>query len=332
MRLGVLGAALIICALVGWYSVMGRDSMIRMPGKSYSGPLPPLTAYEKTLAEAIRRDVEKLAGEIGERNTFRPKRLEQAADYLEQSLTEAGFEVRRYSYQVDQATCHTLETELIGTQHPEDIYIIGAHYDSVIGSPGANDNATGVAAVLALARAFFTKPALRTLRFCLFPNEEPPHFMTSDMGSRVYARICRKRNDNILGAIIPETIGYYRDEPGSQQYPFPVSFFYPDTGNFIGFVGNVASRDLVSAAVESFRRQVKFPSEGIAAPGVITGIGWSDHWSFWQEGYQGIMLTDTAPFRYPYYHCPDDTPDKIDYERTARVVAGLEKVIEELIR
>lgn len=332
MRLGVLGAVLLICALVGWYSLMGRDAMIRMPGKSYSGPLPPLTAYEKTLGEAIRRDVEKLAGDIGERNTFRPKRLEEAADYLEQSLAEAGLEVHRYSYQVDQTACHNLEAELKGAQHPEDIYIIGAHYDSVIGSPGANDNATGAAAVLALARAFSSKPVPRTLRFCLFPNEEPPYFMTSHMGSRVYAKICRQREDNILGAIIPETIGYYRDEPGSQQYPFPVSFFYPGTGNFIGFVGNVASRDLVSTAIESFRRQVKFPSEGIAAPGVIAGIGWSDHWSFWQEGYQGIMLTDTAPFRYPHYHSPDDTPDKIDYERTARVVAGLEKVIEELIR
>jgi len=127
-----------------------------------------------------------------------------------------------------------------------------------------------------------------------------------------------------------ETIGYFSDRAESQSYPFPFSLFYPSTGNFIGFVGNVASRDLVRRVVGRFRRSAKFPSEGAAVPGSMPGIGWSDHWAFWEQGYPGVMVTDTAPFRYPHYHTAADTPDKIDYARMARVVAGLEAVVAEL--
>jgi Zn-dependent M28 family amino/carboxypeptidase len=127
-----------------------------------------------------------------------------------------------------------------------------------------------------------------------------------------------------------ETIGYYRDERGSQMYPPPFSLFYPSEANFIAFVGNVSSRALVLRCLATFRREVKFPSEGAALPGFITGIGWSDHWSFWKAGYPAAMVTDTALFRYPYYHSPEDTPEKLDYDRMARVVAGLERVARDL--
>ena len=127
-----------------------------------------------------------------------------------------------------------------------------------------------------------------------------------------------------------ETIGYYVDEPGSQRYPPPFSFFYPNKGNFIGFVGNLGSRALVHEAIGSFRRHAAFPSEGLAAPGWIAGVDWSDHRSFWEAGYAAIMVTDTAVYRYPYYHTSQDTPDKIDYPRTARVVGGLIEVVMDL--
>jgi len=127
-----------------------------------------------------------------------------------------------------------------------------------------------------------------------------------------------------------ETIGCYSDEPGSQAYPPLFNLLYPDTGNFIGFVGNLRSRSLVRRMLGLFRRHASFPSEGCAAPGWVTGIGWSDHWSFWEEGFPAIMITDTAPFRYRHYHSTDDTPDKIDYDRMARVVAGLIDPIREL--
>ncbi|MCI0362486.1 MAG: M28 family peptidase, partial [Phycisphaerales bacterium] len=195
----------------------------------------------------------------------------------------------------------------------------------------ANDNGSGVAATLALARAFAESKPDRTLRFVLFANEEPPYFQTENMGSLVYAKRCRERGENTVAMLSLETIGYYSDAPGSQTYPIkPIGWVYPTTGNFIGFVGNYNSRKLVRQAIKSFRAHAQFPSEGGALPGWIPGVGWSDHWAFWQAGYPAIMLTDTAPFRYPHYHSIHDTPDKLDYDRMARVVDGLRPVVADL--
>lgn len=222
------------------------------------------------------------------------------------------------------------EVEIPGSSATEEIVILGAHYDSAIGSPGANDNASAVAALLEIARLFSTQQCRRTLRFVFFTNEESPLFQTADMGSLVYARRSRKLNEKIVAMLCLETIGYYSNEKGSQKYPFPFNYFYPDTGNFLAFVGNLASRKLVHQAIASFRRHASFPSEGAAAPEWIVGISWSDQWSFWQENYPAIMLTDTAPFRYPAYHTEMDTPEKVDYTCLARVVQGLFGVTLEL--
>lgn len=304
--------------------------MIRMPGQSYSGPLPPLSSREQARRDGLRRDVEKLGGAIGERNTVFHRHLIAAAEFIEAELRQAGYDIRRQEYEVAGKICRNLDAETKGVTRPAEIVIVGAHYDSVLGSPGANDNGSGVAALLALARAFAGKSAARTLRFVAFVNEEPPYFQTRAMGSMVYAGACRGRGEDIVAMISLETIGYYSDERGSQAYPFPLNFFYPGTGNFIAFVGNVSSRRLVRKAVESFRRHAPFPSEGAAVFGFIPGVGWSDHWSFWRHGYPAIMATDTAPYRYPFYHSAGDTPDQIDYDRLARVVSGLEAVVADL--
>ena len=171
------------------------------------------------------------------------------------------------------------------------------------------------------------------MRFVAFVNEEPPYFQTEQMGSLVYAKRCRARHDPIEGMISLETIGYFSDAPRSQNYPSPgLGVFYPTTGNFIGVVGNFASRDLVRKTITIFRDQAKLPSQGAALPAFIPGVGWSDQWAFWQNGYRGIMITDTAPFRYPDYHSLSDTPDKLDYDRFALVVSGMEKVLAVLAR
>ena len=238
--------------------------------------------------------------------------------------------MRRLGYEVRGKTCHNLEVEIPGRQRPEEIVVVGAHYDSVPGCPAANDNGSGVAALLALARAFAQAEPARTVRFVAFVNEEPPFYYTSEMGSVVYANECRRRGDKVVAMLSLETIGCYRDDQGSQMYPPPMGLFYPSEGNFIAFVGNVRSRALVRECVAVFRGAAKFPSEGAALPGFIMGIGWSDHWSFWKAGYPAVMVTDTAVFRYPHYHSPGDTPDKLDYERMARVVAELEGVVREL--
>jgi hypothetical protein len=302
-----------------------------MPGRSYSGPLRPLTEVDMESRERLKKHVTVLAERIGERNIKHYDALKASLEYIENELRAGGFQVTEQEYSVGGKAVKNIEAEIPGTQKPEEIIIVGAHYDSVSGSPGANDNASGVAALLELARNFKEERPERTLRFVAFVNEEPPYFQTEEMGSRVYARRSRERGDNIIGMISLETIGYYSDAENSQLYPFPFNLFYPSKGNFIGFVGNTSSRTLVRRAIRVFREDAAFPSQGVAAPGWLTGIGWSDQWSFWKDAYPGIMITDTAIFRYPHYHGRSDTPDKIDYDRMVRVVSGISRVILDLV-
>ncbi|UCF44646.1 MAG: M20/M25/M40 family metallo-hydrolase [Planctomycetota bacterium] len=304
--------------------------MIKMPGKSYSGPLPPLTNEQLALRAELSRHIDALATNIAEKNIFNHHNLTAAADYIESALTEAGHTPRRQNYSAEGKTCSNLEAQITGSTHPDEIVVIGSHYDSVYGSPGANDNCSAVAANLALApRLKDTKPN-RTLRFVFFANEEMPFFQTEQMGSRVYAKSCREKNENIVAMLSLETIGYYTDAPNTQKYPFPFSIFYPSTGNFLAFVSNTPSKDLLHAAISSFRKHCKFPSQGGAIPEFIPGTNWSDHDSFWHYNYPAIMLTDTAPYRYPYYHSPDDTIDKISFDHLTRVTSALQSVVSDL--
>lgn len=305
-----------------------------MPGTSHAGPLPPPTAEERALAAALEADTRKLAVEIGERNAspFRADELRAAEAFLDASLRAAGHRPERHAFDVRGVTVANLVAEIPGDAKAGEIVVVGGHYDSAPGTAGANDNASGVAATLALARAFVGRRPARTLRFAFFVNEEPPWFQTDDMGSLRYAKECRRRDEKIVGMLSLETIGYYSDAKGSQKFDSlpPLRLIYPDTGNFIAFVADSASAGFLRQVVGGFRRTTKFPAHGCALPGGIEGVGWSDHWSFWQVGYPGVMVTDTAPFRYPHYHTPEDTPDKLDFERTARVVAGLGRVIGEI--
>ncbi len=315
------GTLLIMTAWLLWY-------MVAVPGKSYSGPLPPLNDEQTVLRDNLRRHVVAVASR--EHNLWQPAALEAAARYIEDALAGFGYTPSAQRFTTDGVAVRNIEVEVAGGARAGEIVIVGAHYDSVQGATGANDNGSGVAAVLELARlARTTKPA-RTLRFVLFVNEEPPFFKSGEMGSRVYARRARQRGENIVAMFSIETIGYYSDEPGSQHYPPPIGLFYPATGNFIAFVSNLGSRGLLHEVVASFRRHAQFPSEGLAAPAFIPGVDWSDHWSFWQEGYPALMVTDTAPYRYPYYHTAADTPDKVDYDRLARVVSGLRATLLDL--
>ncbi len=303
---------------------------VRMPGKSHQGELPELTASQRELADEMKADLRHLTVEIGERNLNKPDAYARAALWIEAELKQAGYEVRQQKFAVKGRTCLNLEAELAGGDKARQIVVVGAHYDSLAGTIGANDNGTGVVALLALARRFAREKPAGTIRFVAFANEEPPYFQTDAMGSLVYAKACEKDGDQIVAAIILETIGYYSDEAGSQQYPPLFKAFYPTTGNFIGFVGNSKSSKLVKQSVRTFREKARFPCEGAALPEFIQGVGWSDHWAFWQAGYPALMVTDTAPFRYPYYHTTEDTIDKIDFERMARVVEGMRFVVADL--
>ena len=296
--------------------------MTAMPGSSWAGAMEPPSPDESALAARLRADVSAFASR--EHNIRHPEAYEAAALYLEQQLAAAGHAVRRQPFTVGSAAVRNLDVEIAGSDPAAGIVVVGAHYDSVHGAPGANDNGSGTAATLELARRLAGWKPRHTWRLALFANEEPPYFHTDAMGSVVYARAIRARGETVVAMFSLETLGYYSDLPGSQRYPFPLDLLYPDRGDFLAFVGNVGGRDLVRSTLATFRSRARFPSDGVAAPGWLPGIDWSDHWSFWREGWPALMITDTAPYRYPHYHLKSDTPDKLDYARLARVVRGLE--------
>jgi hypothetical protein len=303
--------------------------LIRMPGPSFRGTAPALTPSQLTLRARLHRDVATLA--VHHRNPLDEAYYAAAAQYIGDSFERDGYRVTRQEFEVEHHRCANVEVEITGKTKPKEIVVIGAHYDSVDIVPGADDNASGVAALLALASAFAAEHPARTLRFVAFANEEPPYFQTESMGSLVYARRCRARGENVVAMLSLESIGYFRDEEGSQRYPPGVGRVYPTRGNFLAFVGNIGSRSLVRRTCATFRASATIPAEGGALPNALPGVGWSDQWSFWQCGYRAVMVTDTAIFRNPNYHTMFDTPDTLDYDRFTRGVDGLVAVIRDLV-
>ncbi|MEX2199600.1 MAG: M28 family peptidase [Burkholderiales bacterium] len=283
--------------------------------------------FAEPLPDRLRAHVERLASEIGERNVWRPAALHAAATYIRGEWERQGHAVTAQRYEAYEVPCENLEVAFTGSARRSEVLVVGAHYDSVRGSPGANDNASGIAALLEIGRDLKGAVLCRTVRLIAFVNEEPPFFYWGEMGSGVYAKTARARGDDIRLMISLEMLGAYSDAPGSQRYPPILGWFYPDRGNFIAFVSNLASRGALRRTVEAFQGVSGFPSEYLSAPAIIPGVSWSDQLSFWREGYPALMVTDTAFYRYPHYHTAQDTADRIDYARMAQVVDGLGKAI-----
>ncbi len=322
----VLAVVALIVFAIGYGALRYMTSV---PGAPHRGPLPPLTAEEAALAAALKRHIQTIAAR--EHNLVHYDELEKVARHIESTLESYGYAVGRQIFEVHGRPVRNIDATIEpATERTDpDVLVVGAHYDSVTGSPGANDNATGVAAVLELARllADLNGRSGRRIRLVLFVNEEPPYFRTEAMGSLQYARALAARKERVVAMYSLETLGFYSSEPGSQRYPAPFGMMFPDRADFVAFVGLMNSRPLLQQTMRSFRDHTAFPTIGGVAPGFVPGIDWSDHWAFARHGFQAIMITDTALFRYPHYHRPTDTPDKVDVEKLARVVKGIERVI-----
>lgn len=324
-RIKVLAASIV--AAIFLLPVAAVLWMTAVPGISHAGKLPPPTADQAALATRLRAHVEAIASTP--HNIEHPEELEQSAAYIEGVLSRIGYKVQRQPFGADGQIVRNIEVVIEPTLPTAQTLVIGAHYDSAGLAPGANDNGSGTAGVIELARqlADLRGKARYRIRLVLFVNEEPPYFQTPLMGSLVYAKRLKQSGERVIGMMSLETMGFYSDRAHSQHYPTPLDMLYPDKGDFIAFAGTVSSRSFVRKTIGSFRARAPFPSVGGAAPAFIQGIDWSDHWSFGQVGIPALMITDTAPFRYPHYHTAADTPDKVNYERLARVVTGLERVI-----
>jgi len=321
----VVGLLVLIAfaGIAAWYA-------LAVPGTPHAGPLPPLTGEERDLAVRLRRHVEAIASVP--HNVDHYAALERAARHIERTLQGLGYAVNPQVFSVRSKAVRNIEVELAPRSAAAGSLVLGAHYDSYGDAPGANDNGTGVAAVLELARLLKEwRPRDTRLRLVLFVNEEPPFYRTADMGSWRYAKLLTERGEKVRGMISLETLGAFSDAPNSQRYPQPFALIMPSTANFVAFIGLPGSREFLHAVMASFRRHTPFPSIGGLAPDtLVPGAGWSDHWSFRQFDVPAIMATDTALFRYPHYHRPSDTPDKVDYERLARITKGFERVVRDI--
>lgn len=276
----------------------------------------------------LQKDVEQLATGIGPRSLVDPAGLARAEAYVTARLTAATkARVRRLPYQARRTTVANLEVVIPGTDPTAAEVVIGAHYDSVPETPGADDNASGVAALLEVALQIRPKTLKRTVRVVAFVNEEPPYFKSDEMGSLVYARHLKARGVAVHAMIALDMLGYYSDAEGSQHYPPIIGRFYPKTANFVALVGEIATAPLLQRAKAAFAKTVPFPIESVAAPRAVEGIDFSDHWSFWQQGYPGFMITDTAFFRNAHYHQPTDTPQTLDFDRLAQVATGIVGIV-----
>lgn len=285
-------------------------------------------ANDVVIMKDVRRNLETtvrfLSEEIGQRSYLDLGKLNRTADFIEDALRSYGCDTTRQSLSYRDNTYFNIAAEVRGTSGKDEIIVIGAHYDTVIGTPGADDNASGIAGLLELARLTCRSPLSRTVRFVAFTLEEPPVFMTSRMGSHVYARELKKQGTPVLGMISLEMLGYYSDKRGSQLFPLPFfGWFYPEEGNFIAFVGNISSRSFTEKVKEAFKAVSPFPVESLNGISLIPGVDFSDHRSFWQFGFPAFMVTDTAFFRNPHYHAPGDRASTLDYDRMTEVVVSL---------
>lgn len=283
------------------------------------------------LRERLKVHVINLSKYKKGRNYIVDDNLTPARDYIAKQFSNIGLIANYHKYELYGDEYSNIIIDIPSNNKSSAILIVGAHYDSVENSPGANDNASGVAALIELGRYLSNVPLTNyKVRLVAFANEEPPYFQTEEMGSLVYAKSILGSEESVLGMISLETLGYYTNEKGSQKYPELFDLLYPDTGNFISFIGNFQSRELVASSISIFRKNSSVPSEGIASPAFVPGVGWSDHWSFWVSGQSAIMVTDTAPYRYKHYHESTDTADKLNYDQYAKVVFALFKVVEGL--
>ena len=300
-----------------------------------------MTLDAETIESNLRRHVDVLAGQIGPRALTLPGTIDPTIGYIREQWESMQWQVGQETYDAignenvkNDAT--NLIVESVGTNRPEEIILLGAHYDTVTWTPGADDNASAVAVLLEASRLLSDYRGGRTARYVAFACEEAPYFNLDSMGSQHHARTARKRNDQIVGMLCLEMVGYFRDEVGSQRVPPTIPcklhWLFPRRGNFLAAVGNLKSWKLGWRFRRGFKRGSTLPLFSISLPEQVREIRLSDNSSFWDQGYPALMLTDTSFLRNPHYHKPTDTPETLDYARMTEVTWGVAGAMKKLLR
>lgn len=319
----------IVISIVGLILIVwiGRKTMTGWRKPTYWQSTPTVGAL--IIQERLKGHITTLSETIGDRRVGKDTSLQQAAAYIINQFKESGYAVAFQTYTVAGHTVQNILATRTGTAAVPKMVVVGAHYDTY-DNPGADDNASGVALLLELARTFAQKQPYYTVQFVAFVNEEPPFFKTAAMGSNVFAHVARQRQEPIAAALILESLGYYTDEPNSQLYPPFFGWLYPNAGNFLAVVSNFSSRRIVNQVTAAFRETSSFPLESISTTAMVPGIDFSDNWSFWEEGYPAVMLSDGALYRNPHYHRDTDTVETINFPAMGEVFTGLVHVVDSM--
>lgn len=320
-----------LCVIGGFVYLLGLY-MTSMPGASHAGALPLLTDEERSVADRLHGHVEALAHDIGARGPHLPSAALEAETYLHNSLRKAGYDVRATDVETKSGALRTLEGQLGGGRNADEIVLVAAHYDTDGRSPGAEANASGCAVLIEVARGMIELAGERSVRFVLFPTGAGIYAGAENSAAATYARSAHQKHEKIVAMLSLDSLGSYKDTSDSQGGPFPLSCWYPSTANFVAFVGDFDSRDVVRKCVELFRLTTKFPCEGAALPGFAPGFNSSDHAGFRRQDYPALIVTDTGSMRNEKAGTQFDTSDRIDYEKMARVTAGITRVISGLSR
>lgn len=291
----------------------------------------PVVTDSEQIRERLEEHLSMLTRTIGERSVRIPENLNRTADYIRSFFESIQLPVHFETYKYNQLTVNNVVATLNPSPRPSIHYVLGAHYDSVTGTVGADDNASSIAVQLETARELIimaTREKLDVMvTFVSFALEEPPAYGTRYMGSRIYAEKAKQEKMQIDGMICLEMVGYSCRKPGCQRYPFPLMFFgYPRDGLFIGIVGNLNSRSLVSDLARAFKKTPALPVISLTVPfngWLVPNVRLSDHASFWDHGYRAVMLTDSAFYRNPHYHQVSDTMETLDFSFMAELVKSL---------
>ncbi|MEE8141858.1 MAG: M28 family peptidase [Planctomycetota bacterium] len=317
----ILAFFLVLLALVfGWTGCLPRRRSHEPLGQLLQG-------IDDGVRERVENTVRELSGDVGPRYPPLGDSMARAAMVIERKWRELGFDVQEQAYDVGGVEVKNLMVVLPGLQPELGIFVVGAHYDTCFDTPGADDNASGVALLLELSRSLRGQQPERSIWLVAFACEEPPYFLTPDMGSVRLAHKLVADGIQVEGMISLESLGYYRDEAKTQHYPSGLSLFYPNRGNFVAVVGNLSSNSLARRVARLMKEHSQMPVETGVLPGWLPGVGWSDHWAFWKQGVAAVMLTDTALFRNPHYHDWTDAVDTLNYDALADLGMALPQIV-----
>lgn len=323
---------LIFVAILIALATLAVTSLTGLGGPPYAGPSPPLDPIEAKRQDRLHEEVEFISFEVGKRHHRNPSGLQKTGDYITDVLSSIGYKVVEQPYPVEGQLRRNLIVELPGGVARREIVVIGAHYDAPRRSPGANMNASGVAVLLELARELRGKTFPRTVRLCFFSTAMPPQARTEDQGSRRYVQEILEKGDKVVAMINLRSLGSFKDDAGSQRFPFPLDRVFPDTGNFLAAFGAPSARTFVEEIVRGWNSRTPFPMIGSAMPSWYPGVMDSDHDSFAEQGIPAVVISDTGSYRHGDTGTIYDLFERLDYARMSRVVTGLAALVADVCR